>query len=206
MMANAAMHKGFTLIELMIAITVLGVLLVLGLPSFVEMIQNTQIRTAAEGILDGLQIARSEAVRRNAYTQFVLGPGTGWTVFEINPPTSGLACGTIATIQSRSGAEGSSNATVSISPAGGSTITFTPMGWTSNSCTGLNVDPAMDHWIQFNVGSSALDSTKERPMEIRVTANGGIRLCAPWAGDATDLNPPPSAGNWRLPAGDPRRC
>ena len=45
---------------------VLGIMLALGLPSFVETIQNMQVRTAAESILDGLQIARSEAVRRNA--------------------------------------------------------------------------------------------------------------------------------------------
>lgn len=200
------MERGFTLIELMVTLVVVGVLLMLGLPSFMELIQNTQIRTGAEGILDGLQTARSEAVRRNAYTQFTLGPGTGWRVTEINPPTSGLACANIATIQTRSESEGSQNVTVDVFPAGGTTVTFTPMGWTTNACTGLNVDPATAHWIQFNVGSNVLDPTKERPLEIRITANGGIRLCAPWAGDASDLNPAASAANWRLPAGDPRRC
>ncbi len=196
------MARGFTLIELMVAITVLGVLLMLGLPSFMEMIQNTQVRTAAEGILDGLQVARSEAVRRNAHTQFVLGPGTGWTVSEINPPTSGLACAVIATIQSRSAGEGSQRATVSVTGAtgpGASSVTFTPTGWTTNACTPNTI-------AQINVGSAVLDSTKERPMEIRVTTSGGMRMCAPWSGDPNDLNPPASATNWRLPAGDPRRC
>lgn len=194
------MKRGFTLIELMIAITVLGVLLVLGLPSFMETIQNMQVRTAAESILDGMQIARSEAVRRNAYTQFVLGPGTGWTVIEINPPTSGVACSTVGTIQTRSSAEGSENATVAVSPAGSTVVTFTPTGWTTSSCAGAS--PI----AQINVGSSILDSTKERPLEVRITPSGGIRMCAPWVGDATDLNPPASASNWLLPAGDPRRC
>ncbi len=196
------MEKGFTLIELMIAITVLGVLLGLGLPAFVETIQNLQVKTAAESILDGLQVARSEAVRRNSHTQFVLGPGTGWTVSEINPPTSGVACGVIATIQTRSGSEGSEKATVTVmgtTGAGATSVTFTPTGWTTGAC-------AANPIAQINVGSTVLDSTKERPMEIRVTANGGMRMCAPWSGDATDLNPPASAVNWRLPAGDPRRC
>jgi type IV fimbrial biogenesis protein FimT len=194
------MQKGFTLIELMTAIAVLAVLLVLGLPSFMETIQNMQVRTAAESILDGMQIARSEAVRRNAYTQFVLGPGTGWTVIQINPPTSGVACSTVGTIQTRSGQEGSQSATATVSPAGATMVTFTPTGWTSSSCAGAN--PI----AQINIGSSVLDSTKERPLEIRITPSGGIRMCAPWVGDATDLNPPATASNWLLPAGDPRRC
>lgn len=201
-MCRRPVQRGFTLIELMIVIVILAVLATLGIPSFMEMIQNTQVRTAAESILDGLQVARSEAVRRNAHTQFVLGPGTGWTVTEINPPTSGVACGTISTIQTRSGSEGSEKATVAVTGTvgpGATSVTFTPTGWTTGSCSANPI-------AQINVGSSVLDSTQERPMEIRVTASGGMRMCAPWTGDATDLNPPASAANWRLPAGDPRRC
>lgn len=195
-------QRGFTLIELMVVIVILAVLTTLGIPSFMEMIQNTQVRTAAESILDGLQLARSEAVRRNAHTQFVLGPGSSWTVSEINPPTSGIACGSIATIQTRSGSEGSEKATVNITGnvgPGATSVTFTPTGWTTGSCSPNPI-------VQINVGSSVLDSTQERPLEIRISTGGGVRLCAPWVGDATDLNPPVSAANWRLPAGDPRRC
>lgn len=190
---------GFTLIELMVVIVVLAVLTTLGIPTFMEMIQNTQLRTAAESIYDGLQLARSEAVRRNAHTQFVLGPGSGWTVNQINPP---IGCGTVATIQTRSGSEGSERATVSTTGATGpdaTTVTFTPTGWTTASCSANPI-------AQVNVGSSVLNAAQERPLEIRVTASGGMRLCAPWVGDASDLNPPASAVNWRLPAGDPRRC
>lgn len=201
-MRRQSEQRGFTLIELMVVITILAVLATLGIPSLMEMLQNTQVRTAAESILDGLQVARSEAVRRNAHTQFVLGPGTGWTVFEINPPTSGVACGTISTIQTRSGSEGSEKATVAVTGTAGpgaTSVTFTPTGWTTGSCSANPI-------AQINVGSSVLDSTQERPMEIRISASGGMRMCAPWTGDATDLNPPTSAANWRLPVGDPRRC
>lgn len=195
--------RGFTLVELMITITVLAVLTMAGLPTFMEMIQNMQLRTAAESILDGLQVARSEAIRRNAYTQFVLGTGTGWSIVQINPPQSGSACLQTATLQVRSGAEGSEKATVTVTPAAnGGVITFTPLGWTTKSCTPLNIDTA----IQFNVGSSVLGPSEERPLQVRVTATGGIRMCAPWVGDPSDLNPPASAANWRLPATDPRRC
>ena len=63
---------GFTLIELMIAIAIIGILLVAGFPEMFAWIQNTQIRTAAESISNGLQLARGEAVRRNTRIEFVL--------------------------------------------------------------------------------------------------------------------------------------
>lgn len=206
LMVDKVMQKGFTLIELMTAIAVLAVLLVLGLPSFMETIQNMQVRTAAESILDGLQVARAEAVRRNSFTQFTLGPGTGWTVTQITPPSpsSGLACSVVATIQSRSGSEGSQNATASVFPAGATAITFTPTGFVALPNAGEEC--AANPLAQINIGSSVLDSTKERPLEVRITPSGGIRMCAPWVGDASDKHPPANASNWRLPAGDPRRC
>ncbi|MBI2509431.1 MAG: prepilin-type N-terminal cleavage/methylation domain-containing protein, partial [Betaproteobacteria bacterium] len=57
---------GFTLIELMVGIAIVGILIMIALPNFTIWIQNTQIRAGAEGILSGLQLARTEAVRRNA--------------------------------------------------------------------------------------------------------------------------------------------
>ena len=63
---------GFTIIELMIVLVVLGVVLTLGMPSISGWLQNTQIRTAAEGMVSGLQLARAEALRRNAIVRFQL--------------------------------------------------------------------------------------------------------------------------------------
>jgi type IV fimbrial biogenesis protein FimT len=63
---------GFTLIELMFAIAIVGILLAVGLPEASQWTQNTKIRTAAETISNGLQLARGEAVRRNTLVEFVL--------------------------------------------------------------------------------------------------------------------------------------
>jgi prepilin-type N-terminal cleavage/methylation domain-containing protein len=65
-MGVRSLRAGFTIIELMITLAVLGVLLALGMPSISSWLQNTQIRTAAEGMVSGLQLARAEALRRNA--------------------------------------------------------------------------------------------------------------------------------------------
>ena len=58
-------QRGFSLIELLFALTLLGILLGLGLPSFADWIRNGQIRTVAEALQDGLRTAQAEAVRRN---------------------------------------------------------------------------------------------------------------------------------------------
>jgi type IV fimbrial biogenesis protein FimT len=63
---------GFTIIELMIGIALLGILLVLAMPSFTQMIQNMKLRGSAEAIAHGLQDARAEALRRNVPIEFLL--------------------------------------------------------------------------------------------------------------------------------------
>ena len=97
-------QRGVTLLELMITLIIVALALALGIPSFVEWMQNTQNRTAAESVLNGLQLARTEAVRRNAIVRFSLTDNQGrvaWTVGCVNVTPE---CP--ATIQSRPAAEG----------------------------------------------------------------------------------------------------
>lgn len=64
--------RGYSLIELMIAVAILGILVGLGIPAFNVMLKNLQIRSAAESLVAGLQSARNEAVRRNSAVRFQL--------------------------------------------------------------------------------------------------------------------------------------
>jgi type IV fimbrial biogenesis protein FimT len=63
---------GFNLIEVMLAITVLALILGLGFPSVAEFIRNTQTRALAESLQNGLQRARTEALKRNRPVTFWL--------------------------------------------------------------------------------------------------------------------------------------
>jgi len=58
--------SGFTIIELMVAIALLGVLLGLGFPSFQSMIQDNRAATVTNQLVTALHTARSEAVKRRA--------------------------------------------------------------------------------------------------------------------------------------------
>ncbi len=82
MNTRPARVAGFTLVELLITMTLLSVLLVLAAPSFTTWIRNSQVRTVAETLQNGLRVAQSEAVRRNRQVVFYLTndePGLGAT-------------------------------------------------------------------------------------------------------------------------------
>lgn len=55
--------NGFTLIELMIALTIIGVLMTVAVPSFTETIKNNRLVTQVNLLAGSLALARSEAIR-----------------------------------------------------------------------------------------------------------------------------------------------
>jgi type IV fimbrial biogenesis protein FimT len=159
LIANHRHNSGFTLIELMITIALLGILSFFAIPSYRTWIQNTQIRGGAEAILNGIQLARAEAVQRNTNTQFVLGSKADWTV----QTASGTA------IQTRTSQDGSPNVTVAVTPAGATTITFNAFGRVQNA-NAIN---------RIDVDSSVLSAADSREMRITIGAGGNIRMCDP---------------------------
>jgi type IV fimbrial biogenesis protein FimT len=62
--------RGFTLVELAITVVVLSVLMALAAPLYTGMTNGNRLTSNANEIVAGLQIARSEALRRNARTAF----------------------------------------------------------------------------------------------------------------------------------------
>lgn len=64
MQSNAASSRGFTLLELMVGITVLGILLGLGVPAFNEIIRNNRVAAQTNELITALSLARSEASKR----------------------------------------------------------------------------------------------------------------------------------------------
>lgn len=161
---DPAAQRGMTLIEIMITLAIMGILLMIGMPSFNTWLANTQVRTGAEGLTNGLQLARAEAVRRNGNVTFVLGTQTGWTV-------SVASSGEV--VQSRSEEDGSKNATVTVTPLGATTLTFNGYGRVT---TNADASPAI---TQIDVGSSTLAASETRALRITLGSGGNVRMCDP---------------------------
>lgn len=71
-MTRRALVKGFTLIELMVTVTLLAILLTLAMPSFMTWVKNSSVRATAEALQNGLRLAQTEALRRSRKTVFSL--------------------------------------------------------------------------------------------------------------------------------------
>ncbi|HXV08626.1 MAG TPA: GspH/FimT family protein [Burkholderiales bacterium] len=156
-------QRGVTLIELMLALVVLAVLLTLGVPSFQAWLQNTQIRTATDALMNGLQMARTEAVRRNTIVYFALETGSNWTVTQFNPKQ---------VLQERRGDEGSQTAVID---SGGRTmVSFSPIG----APMATNPEDGSLPIATINV-TSAVTVEAVRPLRIVISPSGAVRMCDP---------------------------
>lgn len=74
---------GFTLIELMITISVLIILLTVAVPSFRAFVQAQRVKTTAFDLFAAITYARSEALKRNGDVTLSAatgGWGNGWNV------------------------------------------------------------------------------------------------------------------------------
>jgi type IV fimbrial biogenesis protein FimT len=80
--------RGFTLIELLIAVAIAVLLLLLAGPSYVEFINNSRIRNAAEAMLNGVRLAQTTAVKANSQAELIVNPASGWTIQYVNPDVS----------------------------------------------------------------------------------------------------------------------
>lgn len=86
---------GFTLVELMVTLTVVGILAALAVPNMRLFIQNNRLTAASNDLLRSFQLARTEAIKRQqnvvvcasvnttaANPTCSFGAFTGWIVFQ----------------------------------------------------------------------------------------------------------------------------
>lgn len=81
--------RGFTLIELMITLTVAVILIAIAIPSFNYLTVSSKLTTVSNGLVTALNTARMEAIKRNNLVTSCSNTGNG-------ADTLGTACGTQA--------------------------------------------------------------------------------------------------------------
>lgn len=193
-MIGGAMARGFTMIELLVGLALLALLLTFGVPSFTTFLRNSEIRSTAESLINGLRAASTEAANRNTRVAFTLAGASdaGWAINVVkDPATKELEQ---PPIQAYSRKEAGASTRITVTPAGKLQVTFTGLGRVENQGT------PDDHLQQIDIDSVV--SGEARPLRIIVDDPNpadpakprGLRLCDPDPKLAA-LTPP-----------DPRAC
>lgn len=190
-------ERGFSLVEGMVVVGIITLLMAIGMPSFMTWLRNVQIRNQAEVLQNGLQLARTEALRRNERVSFWMlslanagvmdnscarsASGASWVVSRSDPagacsnePSDNVAP---QIMQKRAAGDGSRSVTVAAAATGGaatSCITFNGYGYPEAQCS----DGALSNPLAtIDVTSSDSDSNT-RALKI-VISGAVIRMCDP---------------------------
>jgi type IV fimbrial biogenesis protein FimT len=174
--------RGFTLIELMVTVSLLGVLMALAFPAMSEWVRNSRIRTVADTLQNGLRLAQTEALRRSRQTVFSLtadttpadgltavADGANWSVNFV-PLLTGEADD--PTFIEGGGLTGLAPDVQITGPA---TLCFNSLGRVVDN-------PTPGTGVACNAAAAAYNITipnADRPLRVLVALGGQVRLCDP---------------------------
>ena len=80
---NLFRSRGFTLLELLITLTIIGIVASIGIPAWSEFVAGQRVKTASFDVMSSIILARSEALKRNTVVTVTPTGGNwaeGWSV------------------------------------------------------------------------------------------------------------------------------
>lgn len=176
---------GFSLIELMITLSIAAFLMLMGMPAFTQWMANARVRSAAESLQNSIRVAQTEAVRRNRQAVFALTAAapsltaapavnsTNWYVRAL--PLAGEVADATFYVN------GEATAGIGITLTGPSVICFNSMGRVvANAALGYTTEACASPAdavtpTNYNVSRTGSD----RPLRIQVFLGGKVRMCDP---------------------------
>ncbi len=158
--------RGFTVVELMVTLAVVGILAALAVPTMRSVIENSHIRATSQSLQNGLAMARAEAVRLNTQVEFVL-TGAGWSIQRVSDGSL---------LQQASGKEMAVGTTVTTTPVGSNRVTYDAFG----RAVAINPTDASAMVTQIDIVATNPSGTPSyKPLRIQLNNGGLARLCDP---------------------------
>ena len=155
-------QRGFTLIELLVGVATMSLVVMAVMPSVKTYVLDVKITTAAQAFFDGAQLARSEALRRNAPVTIELTDSNrGWKV-KTGPTDS------VTEIASKSSESAS---VLSVDADDKTAITFNSQGQTTET------EAVTVQFLSSGTGSCSKDGGTQRCMNVGVSPGGQVRMC-----------------------------
>ena len=177
-------QKGFTLIELMITLVVMGILLMSVVGMAQTFITNAKLRTSAEEFRTAITTAKVEAVKRNASIIFNSDSTGGW---GIDIASAFTVSGSIEHLQTK--ATTSLLSVVALDKDGNAFTKFRFTGTgrpSSDTSTEVPTPPNYPITYSFSVANKSCGSDSGITcLNVVITGGGQIKVCNP---EATNIS------------------
>lgn len=174
-MTNKAKQKGFTLVEVVTVVALIGILAAIAVPSFLNWLPNIRLNAAARNFYSNMQMGKTEAIKRNGNVVVLINAvncpglpnavpnaGGGYQLFVDDGSGGGTAGnnvqdGTELTLAAQVMPR---NSALCLSTFANARTGFTPRGFV----------------ISNNTGTITLNNDQNRSFQLSLTFAGGIRL------------------------------